>query len=61
MTIDDVVTMLLAEAIREYACTWRPCSRYVSEAILLSSARALSVGANAETQRRAVRAGWVYR
>lgn len=61
MTLDDIVTMLLAEAIDEHACAWRPCSRDVREARLLSSARALSAGASAETQRRAVAAGWVYR
>lgn len=61
MTLDDIVTMLLAEAIDELVGEWRPCSRDVREARLLSSARALSAGASAETQRRAVAAGWVYR
>lgn len=59
MTFIDVMTMVLAEAIDEYACTRRfgPCEQCatVSEAFLLS------VGVNAETQMRAVRAGWVYR
>lgn len=61
MTLDDIVTMLLAEAIDEHACSWRPCSRDVREARLLSSALVMSVGYNAETQQRAQRAGWVYR
>ena len=38
MTLDDVVTMLIAEAIVEHARTWRPSLRDVRAAILMPSA-----------------------
>lgn len=61
VTLDDVVTMLIAEAIVEHARTWRPSLRDVRAAILMPSAVEMSIGASTETQRRALRAGWVYR
>lgn len=59
MTLDDVVTMLLAEAIDEYVCSLNGCTCAPCSYARAASFPALE--ANAETQQRARRAGWVYR
>lgn len=61
VTLDDVVTMLLAEAVLKRALAWRPCLGDARVALLLSLSCSIAMGASTETQRRAERAGWVYR
>lgn len=62
MTIDDVVTMLLAEAIdRVYSATARRADAADDEIPALYASWRIAYDARRSVMTRALRAGWVYR